>query len=259
MDAMEGHSDTGMRLNVRRELRRIADDPLAGYLERAYPKADPAGARERYEEAYRLYSLAMRRALEQVSTTVRFRKGPYYALKHGGKYGPRQRQLAKKYWTNIPFLELDMVTCLLQTRILLDRAISLSRRFLTGPELPSFTSFAEHKKFFASGKRVPGHSSYARYMIYSTSWFDVPIKFVRDKLLVHHGPRHFRGFGIPGWGHEDDLVWYFRVEASSASIGAEKRSAFPRIIRVNVLRLSYDVEGFLRWFSAYGIKALGRG
>jgi len=255
---MEGHADTGKRLNVRREVRRIADDPLAGYLQRAYPDADPGGARQRYEEAYRLYFLAMQRALEQVSTTVRFRKGPYYVLKYGGKYGPRQRKLAKKYWRLVPFLELDIVTCLLQTRILLDRTIALSRRFLQGPQLPSFTSFAHHKKFFASGKRLRGHSSYAQYMIHSTSWFDVPIKFVRDKLLVHQGPRHFRSFGIPGWGAEDDLVWYFLLQGEAPLVRPEKRSASPTVIRLNVLRLSYDVESFPRWFSEYGTKALGQ-
>jgi hypothetical protein len=94
-------------------------------------------------------------------------------------------------------------------------------------------------------------------MVHSTSWFDIPIKFVRDKLLVHQGPRHFSFFAIPGWGAEDDLVWYFRLQGEAPLVRHEKRSKSPTVIRLNVLRLSYDVEGFLRWFSDYGTKALG--
>jgi hypothetical protein len=249
---MEGHENTGIRLNVRRELKRIKVDPLKGFLDLAYPNPSSGDIRSRYEDAYRLYYLSMHRALEQVSTTVRFRKGPYYVFKYGGKYGPRQRKLAKKYWNSVPFLELDITTCLIQTRMLLDRMIGLSRRFLSGSELPSFTSFSNHKKFFVSGKRIWGHKAYGNYLTNNTAWFDVPIKFVRDKLLVHQGPRHYKYLALPGWGVEDDLVWYFQLLGEPPHGKPRTRVPPERTIRVNVIRLSYDIENFLRWFSSYG-------
>lgn len=253
---IQGHADVGIRLNLRREVRRIRRNPLEAFLRLAFPKADNGGTRARYEEAYWLYALAMERALEQVSTAVRFRKGPYYVLKFGGAYGPRQRALAQKRRRTIRFLELDIITCVVQTRILLDRTIGLARVFLVGPQLPSFTSFGDHKKFFAAGGTVPGHDVYANYMCNSTSWFDVPIKFVRDKLVVHQGPRHTKYFGIPGWGIEDDLVWYFHVNDGTEPKGQSRTPRYLWQVRLNVWRLSYDIEAFLQWFGNYGIEAV---
>lgn len=206
---LQGHDDVGTRLHVRRELSRIRRDPLTRFLKVAFPTAEQNAPRQRYEEAYALYCLAMERALEQVSTIVRYRKGPYYVRKYGGSYGSGQKRLAAKHRRLRRYLELDFVTCLFVSRILLDRVIALSRRFLSGARLPSFTSFSDHKKFFAStGRLIAGHEAYAAYMRDNTSWFDLPIKFVRDKLLVHPGPRHIKSFTI-GWGHTDDLVLTF--------------------------------------------------
>jgi hypothetical protein len=193
----------------------------------------------------------MERALEQVSSIVRYRKGPYYVRKYGGPYGPRQKRVAAKHNRLRRYLELDFFTCLFVSRILLDRAIALSRVFLIGGQLPSFTSFSDHKKFFASGARfVPGHEEYARYMREETAWFDLSIKFVRDKFFVHQGPRHTKAFTIPGWGHEDDLVLTFfllDMERGKSDFGRRTMA-----VRFNPLRLSYDVEAFLKWFATYG-------
>lgn len=250
-----GHSETGIRLNVRRELRRIRTNPLDSFLRKAFPKSDFGDARSRYEEAFQLYAAAMERAFEQVSTAVRFRKGAYYVLKYGGAYGPGQRALARKRQRLSRFLELDIITCFVQTRILLDRTIALSRCFLNGPELPSFTSFSDHKKFFAKGSAIPGHEAYAEYFREQTAWFDVPIKFPRDKLFVHQGPRHWKFFTI-GWGHEDDLVWNVLIPAGEAHEEHSHLRHRDRLVRLNVLRLSYDIENYLTWFGVYGSAAL---
>jgi hypothetical protein len=107
----------------------------------AFRTPEPGDPRSRYEEAYGLYCLAMERALEQVSTIVRYRKGPYFIRRYGGSYGPGQKRLATKHNRLRRYLELDFVTCLFVSRILLDRTITLSRIFLVGGQLPSFTSF----------------------------------------------------------------------------------------------------------------------
>jgi hypothetical protein len=80
-----------------------------------------------------------------------------------------------------------------------------------------------------------------------TSWFDVPIKFVRDKFFVHQGPRHFKFFAI-GWERDDNLALTFQIIDSEQKQGGEW-------ISFNPWRMSYDVEQFLKWFAAYGLRA----
>lgn len=240
------HEPINKRLNVRKELKRIKQDPLEAFLDKAFPEYRIGDARSIYEEAYYFYIRAMERAFEQVSTTVRYRKGPFYVRKYGGKYGPGQRKVANKWKKLRPFLELDINTCVLQTRILLDRTVALSRSFLVGGELPSFTSFSDHKKFFIKKPNaVPDNTEYADYMINDTDWFDISIKYLRDKFIVHAGPKHQKGFAI-GW-EGDDLAMIISV--------ADNRSP-TNLINFNAWRLSYDIEKYLTWFGAYGVKAL---
>ena len=242
------HKPVERRLNIRREIQRVREDPMAFYLEQAFSMVESNSPKTRYKEAYNLYFRSMERVLHQVSTTVRYRKGPYYVRKYGGKYSPGQKRLAEKWRKLSPFLELEISTCILHTRILLDRTVALSRAFLQGSTLPSFNSFSDHKQFFLKRPdALPGHERYGRYMREETSWFDIPIKFVRDKLLVHQGPKHHKHFAI-GWEKDDNLIINFNV------LGVPKGSPV-RHITFNPWRMSLDVESFLRWFSVYGINA----
>jgi hypothetical protein len=173
--------------------------------------------------------------------------------KYGGKYGPRQRAIVEKYQKLHKFLELDITTCILHARILIDRCIALSRVFIDGKRLPSFTSFNEHKKFFLKQENhssLPEHSEYAHYIQEETDWFD-SIKFVRDKLIVHSGPKHWRFFGI-GW-EGDDLSVFFVLSDPS---GRGELHAEPRHIHLSVWQLSHEIEAFLTWFKRYAIRAL---
>jgi len=238
-----GHTSVGRRLNVRREVARIKVDPLSEFLSEAFPETRVDGPRSRYVDSYYLYTRAMERALIQVATCVRYRKGPYYVYRYGGKFGPGQRKLADKARALRPFMELDIATCVLFTRILLDRAIGLSRAFLTGPQLPSFTSFNDHKKFFVrKPDALPQHSEYSEYMRECTAWFDSPLKYVRDKFIVHCGPKHSKWFGI-GWEHDDDMLLTVTAKAAGASDST----------CLSVWQMSREVEAYLRWFAAYGI------
>jgi len=244
---VNSHLPVKKRLNVRREVARIRRDPLQPILDTLLPERQTGGTRERYEEAYYLYSRAMERMLEQVSTVVRYSKGPYYVRKYGGRYGPGQKKLAEKRRRLSPFLELDVSSCLMHTRILLDRAIGISRVFLKGPQLPSFNSFSDHKKFFIRHPNVLfAHAEYSRYMRDQTSWFDIPIKYVRDKFFVHQGPRHRKLFTI-GWEGDDNLTLTFLLANRE-----QKHS--DTWISFNPWRMSYDIEEFLNWYGNYAIR-----
>jgi len=198
----------------------------------------------RYLEAYSLYAAGMERALEQLSTAARFRKGPYYVLKYGGKYGPGQRKLAAKASKLRRFFDLDVFSSIMFARILLDRAIALSRSFFRGERLPSFTSFSEHKKFLAKGNHdVP--NAYADHLIRCTGWFGVPLKLVRDKFIVHAGPAYVRMDTIP-WTGDDMLITF-----------VPRKGGFDERVGLNMVTLSYEIEEFLKWFAKYGLDSAG--
>ncbi len=185
MHDLRGHKPLHRRLNYRKELRRLRNDPLAPLIaafggDRRLPRVFQDTI-SRYEETYECYYLCLSRFLPEQSLAARWRNGPHYRLRYGRRYTPRDSELARRFNTIAPFLYLDFYNCLLWARILLDRIVALSRYFLTGQTLPSFHSFSDHRKFFV--KRTAsygGHEDYARYIRDQTEWFDMPIKHVRD-------------------------------------------------------------------------------
>jgi hypothetical protein len=186
-----------------------------------------------------------------MSLAVRWSKGPYWTRRTGGKYTPGERKLATEYNMIARFLEFDFFNCLLYARMLLDRTVSLSRHFLKGKELPSFTSLNEHKKFFQRQTRPYGdHEEYAVYIREKTDWFDMPLKIVRDKYLVHSGPNHMRVFGYPGGHHELGLSILIPAGPNPIDKPLERVT----VIVVSIPELSRDIADFLAWFCNYGIK-----
>jgi hypothetical protein len=252
-DYILGHEAVGKRPNIRNELRRIKHDPMGPFLIALGDDLDYFVSSDvtRYKDAYNYYYLAMRRYLQNMSVAARFRNGPHYTLKYGGKYTPYERKLASQYKELRPFLEFDMSNCLLHTRILLDRVAGLSRQFLTLPQTPSFTSFSDHKKFFERGKAPLGkHEEYARYIVEHTPWFEMPLKEVRDKFLVHAASKHMRFMGMPN-DFEVELIIMLPNAAPP-----EKPFSKVKVITVNALRMSHDIEAFLTWFASYGTRIL---
>lgn len=254
-----GHNELESRLNVRGELKRLKRDPIEPLL-RALGKEPreldrDLGLRDdfsRYRKAYRLYYLSVDRFLHEMSLAVRWSKGAYYAWRYGCKYTPGERKIAGRYNQVSRFLELDFLTCLLYARILLDRTVSLARYFLKGDNLPSFTSFADHKKFFERQGAPCGElHEYAVYVRERTKWFDMPLKVVRDKFLVHAGPKHSWVFGFPGRGYELGLGILLPTEP-------ERPLARVKLIHVSIPQLTREMEQFLTWFCGYAVRAIGQ-
>ena len=257
-DFLLGHwpiGGRGRRINVRRELLRISSDPMR-------PLLDILGSGEfellssdesRYTDAYWFYYLSFDRYLHEMSVAARYSKGPYWIRISGGKakYTPLQQSLADQYRKVAPFLEYDLVNCLIHSRILLDRVTGLARHFLKGERLPSFTSFNEHKKFFVKLAQPYGkHEEYAEFIRKHTDWFDMPLKEVRDKFVVHSSPKHLRVLGYP-----NDYELHLNILLPDSN-DPERPLAKTKLITVNPLRMSYDIESFLKWFCGYGLAAL---
>ena len=151
-DFIFGHERPDRRPNIRKELSRIRMDPLYPLLEAfgydgIHVVSDDL---TRYVEGYWFYYLSMERYLPEMSIAARYSRGPAWVRRSGGKekYTNAERKLADKFNATARFLEYDLANCLIHSRILLDRTIALSRRFLSFERLPSFTSFSDHKKFF---------------------------------------------------------------------------------------------------------------
>ena len=189
-DFIFGHKPLGCRPNIREETNRIRRDPLLPLLEAlGYDGIHViSDDMTRYVESYRFYSLSMERYLREMSIAARYSRGPVWVRKSGGtkKYSSAQRKLADEYDSIWKFLEFDITNCVIHTRILLDRVVSIARLFLTADSQPSYTTFSNHKKFFIKLKEPFGkHEAYAKYIREETDWFEMPIKYIRDKFLIH--------------------------------------------------------------------------
>ena len=258
-DFLLGHEPLNRRPNVREETKRIRRDPLQPLLaalgyDRTRVVSDNM---TRYIEAYGFYYLSMERYLREMSVAARYSRGPRWVLKSGGtqKYTLAERKLADEYNLIAKFLELDITNCVIHTRILLDRVISIARHFLPSNQQPSYTSFNNHKKFFLKLTEPFGqHEEYANYIREETDWFEMPIKAVRDKFVMHSAPKHMRFLGFPSGGYELDLSILL-----PDALDGEKLFSKVKVIRINALRMSYDIETFLTWFNDYGLMALKDG
>ncbi len=250
-----GHEPIGRRPNIRAELKRIRHDPIGPLLE-AIDDRGPSilsTIQSRYQDAYRFYYLSFERYLKGMSIAARYSRLRETVGRR--QFTPRERALAKQRRGIAKFLEYDIINLLLHSRILLDRAVGLSRFFLVGEQLPSFTSFSEHRKFFCKvPAQTAGWPKYAERIRDHTGWFEMPLKAVRDKFIVHAGPKHWRCMGYPDGGFELDLSLIVPdQDAQHAPL------ATPTVIRVNALRLSYDIESFLVWFCGFALAALPQG
>jgi hypothetical protein len=246
-----GHDPIGFRPNIRAELTRVRQDPLRELLEVIGGLNDIfSNPRTRYQEAYWFYFLSLERCLHEMSVAARYSRGPEWVRRSGGakRFTASQRKLAKRYNELAPFLAYDLVNCLIHSRILLDRVAGIAQSFLTGQRLPSFTSFRKHKQFFTHLAEPYGiHEDYAEYVRERTDWFEMPLLELRDKFVVHAAQRHMRYLG---YDSEDELGLFIIVPDEVERLGRVKHISF------YALRLSYDMEQFLKWFGQYGLNAL---
>jgi hypothetical protein len=248
-----GHRPVAKSLNLSNEMRRFRTDPLAMYVESItdtqamYFRGDTG----RYSQGFGWYSLCLGRALEHCSVARRWNSDLRW---HPAavRYSARQKAIAAKQREIGPYQELDYQNLIIHACILLDRTIALSRRFLSGGKLPSFTSFARHKDFLKKHRGALGHThiEYVDYVATQTDWFEVPLKVLRDKYLMHSAERHTSFFGWSGSGN-----WDLEMITMVAQRANQKSPISPgKWIIFTPRRLARDMESLLSWFSDYAIR-----
>lgn len=254
-DDVAGHKPVTERLNVKAELRRFSVDPLSDCLqalgdeEATFFKNDIG----RYAQAFSWYALCLGRTLEHCSVSRRWDKELRWHPVTV-KYSARQAQLAHRAKSIWAYQELDYQNLLIHACILLNRVIALSRRFLCGRNLPSFTSFNQHKGFLKKNPIMlkPRFRDYAERVSNTTDWFDIPLRVLRDKYLMHSAERHLVFLGWPnnvGW----DLVL---ITVISASGDQKKLLERVKLISFSPRRLARDMHDFLSWFAEYALAAV---
>ena len=254
-----GHIPLNRRLNVRRELRRLRNDPLDPLLKLAREGRETIWFLrddvDAYEQAYYFYFLSLSRFLPASSLAWRCRYMKWWPRKSGGGFKlPYHQTLGSQYDKLLPYILYDLWNCLFHARILMDCTIRLSRLFLRRGQLPSFTSFNDHKRFFRKHlATVLEHREYGVHISENTEWFDIPIKLVRDKFFVHAGPKHERLLAFPGSppGFEIGLLILVPTKPHEKQWAKEMKQ-----ITVSIPRLMEDIDAFLHWFSDYGVAAL---
>jgi len=249
-DIVVGHKAVCDSLNARKEAKRFADEPLKALIhviddpDSEFTKGDVG----RYLQAYSWYSLCLRRILTHMSLARRADAELRYHPRNE-KYSDRQKQLAEKHNELGPYTELDYQNLITYSYILLDRVIALSRRFLNGSNLPSFTSFNKHKKFLIKNPNSldSNYSEYIKYITQNTEWFEIPLKVLRDKILMHSSGRHM---SFLGWGESNcDLEMVTIIPATKNQTKLLEKG---KAIEFSPRRLARDIESFLTWFAKYG-------
>lgn len=231
---------------MQKELKRFAADPLAPLIKKLRGDSfellkDDIG---RYNESYSWYLMCLKRCFEHMSISRRW----YAEVKHhpqNKKYSDRQNSISRNYWSATPYMMFDYQNLIVHACMLLDRSVTLTRRFLSGGSLPSFTSFNKHLEFLEKNPSAleSKHEPYRALVLSSKPWFQIPLKVLRDKYLMHSAEEHM---AFMGWGESDwDMELVTMIPKNPRQ---EKPLQDMKVICFTPRRLARDIEAF---FVAY--------
>lgn len=251
-DFVFGNEYRGPKLNLKKHISSLHKNPIEDLIRTINPEGSyfrDDGAR--LNEAYLCYLLSLERFLGQMSVSVKVDNKIKYKIRSREKLTDREKVIWEKHKLYNKYLYLDFYNTLMYARILMDRIAVTSKYFLKLKNVPSFTSFNDHKKFFVkNGNILDTHQEYSNKIVNDTKWFDFTLKIVRDKFLVHASPTHQMHFGYPG-GEMDDLCMVIIVPDNP-----KKDMSQVKIINLSLIQLSIDIDIFLKWFNEYGLKSL---
>jgi hypothetical protein len=175
----------------------------------------------------------------------RYSNGPHYIRKYGGKFTAAQAKVALKYRQVAPFVLLDIFTVIVHARILLDRAVGVSRLFFPRGNRPPFGSFNDHKKWMLRvTARGITDTQYADVIRNHTDWLSGVLKDFRDHGLIHN-ERVTTTTIVTGWTREDNhlILWYTLPNGFNTG---------PASGEITLPMLVTEIESFLKRFNRTG-------
>ena len=236
-------------MNVRKTLRTLKKPPLERTItrlsEQGYSSLIFEDNLSLWSEGYSFYYLTLSRLLPEMSLARRV----HAAKRIDGKHIAIQEKVAKQYNETSEYLLLDIVNFSLHSRILLDRTITLAQYFISGGNIPSFTSFNNHRKFFINQKNIPypTHEPYAKYIREETEWFDT-LKLIRDKFIVHTQPLHTKWLGFSIVPQKQDIQLTIQLPRGSKEKGPLSNVEW---IHIDVEEIIKQINNFLNFFDNY--------
>jgi hypothetical protein len=241
-------------MNVTETLRRLKKPPLAKTLAYLSEQGNSSYIFEDklslWLESYSFYYLTLSRLLPEMSLARRVNE----AKRIDEGLIQIQSNLAKQYNETSKYLLLDFVNFSLHTRILLDRTIALGQYFISGGNIPSFTSFNNHRKFFLLPENTPypSHENYAQHIREQTEWFD-NLKLIRDKYIVHTQSTHSKWLGFSVNSEKKDIHLTIQLPRGSKENGALSEVKW---VQIDVMEIITHVSEFLVFFDSYASTAI---
>lgn len=190
-------------------LQRLKENPLSDLLSKGTGGFFINDERL-FEEGYLFFFLSTKRLLDGLSTGKLYERECMYSR----KFGSRQKNIAKKFNELRIYLELDWLTFILITRILLDRYVKFIHPCFKGlKEKPSSSSFNKHRDFFLHRRNLIMNTkvnNYQKLIIKETGWFDT-LKEIRDDFIVHSYKRagYLKFIGNKDLKHWADEIVFF--------------------------------------------------
>ncbi|PJZ66063.1 hypothetical protein CH371_11150 [Leptospira wolffii] len=247
-DVIFGHKSVSDKFNLKDELKQLKINPFSSLIDRIDPDAWGFIKSEgvRLVQSYEWYSFSLERVLTQISLARRYGK-MLDNYKIGKPYTTYQRKLTADFRMMVKFNELDYQNLIIHAVLFLNRTLAISRLCWQDSLKPSFTSFNNHKVFLKKNREHMQKSAlYADGFLNKTEWYEIPLKILRDKFLMHAAEPHS---SMIAWGKSDwDLDYIVMIPAERKQ---EKIFEKVKLIQFSARRLQKDIDSYLAWLIDY--------
>lgn len=156
---------------------------------------------------FNFYS-CLERLLTEASLSRRHER-IYWKIRYHEKLTERELLFSKKCNEKCKYITLDYENFILHTKIYFDGMAYITKFFFNFEKKPSNKSFSEHRKFFLRDENIPYYDEvYASKIRNDLAWWDIFIKFIRDKLIIHRTMKHLKSITYQGAGDNIAILYF---------------------------------------------------
>lgn len=88
---------------------------------------------------------------------------------------------------------------------------------------------------------------YSDYIVDETDWFEIPLKLLRDKYLMHTSEKHLNFLGCRNNWNLELTVWISKKSGDLSNV---------KVVCFNPRRLARDIHNYLNFISKFGLQKL---